>query len=165
MRCPFCKKDNDKVIDSRASDAGQTIRRRRQCLECRRRFTTYERTEAAIKLVVVKKDGSRVPYDRQKVIDGVAKACYKRPVPAHCVVELAENIEESIMSEHGQEVPSRVIGEKVMQHLQQLDKVAYVRYASVYREFQDVGQFIDEVQEVMLRPADAPGQGRLFDQE
>lgn len=165
MRCPFCKKDNDKVVDSRSSDGGRTIRRRRECLECMRRFTTYERIESSIKLMVVKKDGTRVPYDRQRIIEGVEKACYKRPVSRQAIVELAEEVEEQVFQQCGQEVPSQVIGDLTVDHLRQLDKVAYVRYASVYREFQDAGQFIEEVREVMHRLGDSPGQRKLFDQE
>ena len=162
MRCPFCKEDRDRVVDSRSSDGGRVIRRRRECLVCHRRFTTYERIEEAIKLMVVKKDGSRVPYDREKVISGVQKACYKRPVSALDIDSLAEQVEEELFRHGGAEVSSRRVGELAMHRLRQLDKVAYVRYASVYREFQDLGQFIDEVYDVMDGSDDVPGQRQLF---
>ena len=162
MRCPFCKEDKDRVIDSRSSDGGRVIRRRRECLLCNRRFTTYERIEETIKLMVVKKDGSRVPYDREKVISGVQKACYKRPVSVLDIDALAEQVEEELFRHGGAEVSSRRVGELTMHRLRQLDKVAYVRYASVYREFQDLGQFIDEVYDVMDERGDVPGQRELF---
>lgn len=163
MRCPFCKEDQDKVIDSRSSEGGRIIRRRRQCLACKRRFTTYERVEDAVKLTVVKKDGSRVPYNRQRIIAGVQKACYKRPISMQQIENLAEEVEEEIFRRQGQEVSSRFIGEQTMTRLKVLDQVAYVRFASVYRDFQDLGQFIEEVNEVMDRKEPAPGQKKLFD--
>ncbi len=164
MRCPFCKEDKDKVIDSRSSEAGRIVRRRRQCLACKRRFTTYERIEEPIKLSVVKKDGSRVPYDREKIISGVQKACYKRPVAAAQLHELAEEVEERIFQSPGQEISSRVVGDLTMRLLRDLDKVAYVRYASVYHEFKDLGEFLHEVQDMMGQPSDPDGQKDLFDQ-
>ena len=164
MRCPFCKEDKDKVVDSRSSDAGRIIRRRRLCLACNRRFTTYERVEDHVKLIVVKKDGSRVPYDRQHIIAGIQKACYKRPVPMDAIDKLAEEVEEDIFRQQGQEVSSRFIGEQTMVRLRQLDKVAYVRFASVYHEFADLGQFISEVEDIMHGPEESPGQKRLFEQ-
>ena len=163
MRCPFCKEDQDKVIDSRSSEGGRIIRRRRECLACKRRFTTYERVEDAVKLTVVKKDGSRVPYNRQRIIAGVQKACYKRPISMQQIENLAEEVEEEIFRRQGQEVSSRFIGEQTMTRLKVLDQVAYVRFASVYRDFQDLGQFIEEVNEVMDRKEPAPGQKKLFD--
>ena len=162
MRCLFCKADKDRVIDSRSSDGGRVIRRRRQCLECKRRFTTYERIEESVKITVVKKDGSRVPYDREHIITGVQKACYKRPISAGQLLELGEDVEEQIFREHVREVPSHFIGEQVMNRLRHLDKVAYVRFASVYHEFQDLGEFITEVREVMRDTDDSDGQGELF---
>ncbi len=164
MRCPFCKEDNDKVIDSRSSEAGRVVRRRRECLECHRRFTTYERIEETVKLTVVKKDGSRVPYHRDHIIAGVQKACYKRPVSMQSMIQLSEEVEEAIFRQQGQEVSSKFIGSCVMRQLEQLDKVAYVRFASVYREFQGVGDFLDEVNEVMQKPQESQGQSRLFDE-
>ncbi|MCD6388334.1 MAG: transcriptional repressor NrdR [Desulfobulbaceae bacterium] len=165
MRCPYCKEDKDKVIDSRSSDGGRIVRRRRQCLLCGRRFTTYERIEDLVKLTVVKKDGSRVPYNRDKVIAGIQKACYKRPVSMQRIAKAAEDIEEEILRGSGQEVLSQLIGRLTMVFLKQLDKVAYVRFASVYHEFEEVDQFIEEVHEVMQRPGEFPGQKKLFDEE
>jgi len=165
LRCPYCKEDKDKVIDSRSSDGGQVVRRRRRCLLCERRFTTYERIEDLVKLTVVKKDGSRVPYNRNKVIAGIQKACYKRPISMQRIAEAAEEIEEEILRQSGQEVLSQSIGELTMARLKQLDKVAYIRFASVYHEFEEAGQFIEEVHEVMQYPQESPGQKKLFDEE
>ena len=152
MRCPFCKEDQDKVIDSRSSEGGRVIRRRRQCLVCKKRFTTYEKIGESFKLNVVKKDGSRVPYDRDKVVAGLQKACYKRPVSADQVREMADRVEEDIFRNHDKEVSSRFIGESVMRHLRAIDKVAYIRFASVYREFTDAGKFIEEVSQAIAEP-------------
>lgn len=163
MRCPFCKEDKDKVVDSRSSEAGRIIRRRRLCLACQRRFTTYERVEAAVKLTVVKKDGSRVPYDRQHIVAGIQKASYKRPVAMEQIEKLAEDVEEQIFQQQGQEVSSHFIGEQVMTRLRQLDKVAYVRFASVYHEFADLDQFLNEVQQAMHARLETPGQRELFE--
>ncbi|MCK4628925.1 MAG: transcriptional repressor NrdR [Sedimentisphaerales bacterium] len=162
MRCPYCKEDKDKVIDSRSSEGGRVVRRRRQCQLCQRRFTTYERIEELVKLTVVKKDGSRVPYNRDKIISGIQKACYKRPISMQQITEAAEVIEEEILRQPGQEVSSRLIGELTMQQVNRLDKVAYIRFASVYHEFEEVNQFIEEVQEVIHRPKDTAGQKDLF---
>ena len=162
MRCPFCKEDNDKVIDSRSSDAGRVIRRRRQCLVCKRRFTTYEKTGDSIKLHVVKKDKSRVPYDRDKIVVGVQKACYKRPVSAEQVQQIADKAEEDIFRRFDREVTSAFIGECVMKHLREVDKVAYIRFASVYREFSDAGELIEEVTRA-IQESDPADQLKLFD--
>jgi transcriptional repressor NrdR len=134
-------------------------------LLCERRFTTYERIEDLVKLTVVKKDGSRVPYNRNKVIAGIQKACYKRPISMQRIAEAAEEIEEEILRQSGQEVLSQSIGELTMARLKQLDKVAYIRFASVYHEFEEAGQFIEEVHEVMQYPQESPGQKKLFDEE
>jgi transcriptional repressor NrdR len=163
VRCPFCKEDSDKVIDSRSSEGGRVVRRRRQCLGCNRRFTTYERIEQSVKLTVVKKDGSRVPYTRDNIIAGVQKASFKRPVSMQQIESLAEEVEEEVFRQPGQEVSSKFIGEQTMKRLKQLDHVAYVRFASVYRDFQDVGQFINEAQEVMKKQQEPPGQQDLFE--
>jgi transcriptional repressor NrdR len=152
VRCPFCKEDQDKVIDSRSSEGGRVIRRRRQCLVCKKRFTTYEKIGESFKLNVVKKDGSRVPYDRDKVVAGLQKACYKRPVSADQVRETADRVEEDVFKNHDKEVSSRFIGESVMRHLRAIDKVAYIRFASVYREFTDAGKFIEEVSQAIAEP-------------
>lgn len=162
MRCPFCKEDNDRVVDSRSSEGGRVIRRRRQCLGCKRRFTTYEKIGENVKISVIKKDGSRVPYDREKVIAGIQKACYKRPVSADQIQEMADRVEEDVFRNFDREVSSRFIGERTMKHLRSVDKVAYIRFASVYREFTDAGELIDEVTRAMLEP-DQPDQPELFD--
>lgn len=162
MRCPFCKEDKDKVIDSRSSDAGRVIRRRRQCLACKRRFTTYEKTGESFKLYVMKKDNSRVPYDREKIIAGLQKACYKREVSAEQIQQIADKVEEDVFRNFDKEVSSPFIGESVMRHLRVVDKVAYIRFASVYRDFKDAGELIEEVSEVISR-AEYIGQPKLFD--
>jgi len=164
VRCPFCKEDKDKVVDSRSSEGGRVVRRRRLCLSCRRRFTTYERVEEAVKLTVVKKDGSRIPYDRNKIIAGVQKACYKRPISMIQMEQLAEEVEEEVFRQTGNEVTSRFIGEETIKRLRDLDKVAYVRYASVYYEFADLEQFISEAQGLLERPSEQPGQPKLFEE-
>lgn len=145
MRCPFCKEDSDKVVDSRSSDSGRVIRRRRQCLACKRRFTTYERTGESFRLHVVKKDKTRVPYEREKIISGLQKACYKRSISAEEIQQIADRTEEDIFRSFDKEVTSAFIGECVMRHLRDVDKVAYIRFASVYRDFNDAGELIDEV--------------------
>lgn len=163
MRCPFCKEDRDKVVDSRASDAGRIIRRRRLCLACKKRFTTYEKVGESFKLYVVKKDNSRVPYDRDKIIAGLQKACYKRPISAEKIQQIADRIEEDVFRSFDKEVPSVFIGERAMKHLRAVDKVAYIRFASVYREFQDAGQLIEEVSQVIQEP-ELGDQPRLFEE-
>ncbi|MHC4472281.1 MAG: transcriptional regulator NrdR [Planctomycetota bacterium] len=145
MRCPFCKADHDKVIDSRSSTDAFVIRRRRECLDCGRRFTTYERIEET-PLRVVKKDGSRVGFERRKVMSGMLKACEKRPVGIEELDEMTRRIEERITEKFDKEVTARYIGQQVMRELKKLDKVAYVRFASVYREFQDLDDFVEEVE-------------------
>ena len=163
MRCPFCKEDNDKVIDSRSSDAGRVIRRRRACLACGRRFTTYEKAGESFKLTVIKKDKSRVPYDRDKVIAGLQKACYKRPVSAEQIQRIADKVEEDIFRKFDKEVSSPFLGESVMRHLRAVDKVAYIRFASVYREFQDAGELIEEVSRI-IQESEPADQLKLFGQ-
>jgi len=166
MRCPYCKADNDKVVDSRSSEGGAAIRRRRLCLSCGRRFTTYERVDEAVKLSVIKKDGTRVAYDRNKLLAGLQRACWKRPVSHEQLMRIVEAVEEEIFRNFDREVPSRFIGQEAAKRLRQVDKVAYVRFASVYREFQDVGEFIEEAQEVMeLSLQETPGQQELFGDE
>lgn len=147
MRCIFCKHDESKVIDSRTS-ADFSIRRRRECLACGRRFTTYERVEDS-PLRVIKKDGSRVPFDRDRIRKGVEKACYKRPVSNEQIDDLICAVEAAIYEDGQREVPSQQIGELVFNLLRDLDKVAFVRFASVYREFQDVNDFVDELQPML----------------
>ncbi len=161
MRCPFCKEDNDKVIDSRSSEAGRVIRRRRQCLGCERRFTTYEKIGESFKLNVIKKDGTRIPYDREKVIAGLQKACYKRPVSADKIQDIADRIEEEIFRHFDKEVTSQFIGEKAMTFLRRVDNVAYIRFASVYRDFTDADDLLDEVKQAILEK-DIGDQPKLF---
>jgi transcriptional repressor NrdR len=152
VKCPYCKENRDKVIDSRSSEAGRVIRRRRQCLACGRRFTTYEKAGESFKLNVIKRDNSRVPYEREKVIAGLQKACYKRPVSDEQIQQIADKVEEDIFKNFDREVSSKFIGESVMKHLKAVDKVAYIRFASVYRQFMDAGEFIDEVSQAIMEP-------------
>jgi transcriptional repressor NrdR len=161
VRCPFCKEDSDKVIDSRSSDGGRIIRRRRQCLACNKRFTTYEKTSESFKMYVIKKDSSRVPYDREKIIAGLQKACYKRPVSVEEIRRIADKVEEDIFRNFDKEVTSSFIGESVIKHLREVDKVAYIRFASVYRDFKDAGELIQEVSQVISQ-AELSGQPKLF---
>jgi transcriptional repressor NrdR len=163
MQCPFCGQDNDKVVDSRSSEGGKTVRRRRQCLACTRRFTTYERPEEAVRLTVVKKDGSREPYDRQKVIAGLEKACSKRPVGVEKIRQIIEACEEDIFRHYDREVPSSFIGDTVSRHLREVDKIAYMRFASVYRNFDNLGELIEEAREVNRLPAVGKDQKELFE--
>ena len=151
MNCPFCRVDNDKVIDSRASEDGFSIRRRRQCLTCKRRYTTYERVEE-VNIKVVKKDGVREPFDREKIKRGLAKACWKRAISDEQVESLISAVEGDIYEDCEVEVESREIGELVMHRLALLDQVAFVRFASVYREFKDVRDFVDELQPMLKKP-------------
>lgn len=144
MKCPFCGHLDDKVIDSRTSKDGDVIRRRRECLECERRFTSYERVEEVLP-VLVKKDGRREPFDRQKVLHGLEKALEKRPVSMEQREQVVVSIERELIATGKKEVPSSLVGEAVMRHLGELDKVAFVRFASVYRDFQDVTDFMDEL--------------------
>jgi transcriptional repressor NrdR len=152
MRCPFCRSDNDRVIDSRAGDDGGSIRRRRECLACRRRFTTYERIERQL-LAVVKKGGVRDPFDRDKIKRGLAKACWKRPVTEDDIESAVAAVEAELYGSYESEVPSGVIGERIMELLKGLDQVAYVRFASVYREFKDVRDFVEELEPILAQSA------------
>ncbi len=144
MKCPFCGNIDDKVIDSRMSKDGDVIRRRRECLGCERRFTSYEKVDDILP-VVEKKDGRREQYDRLKILSGLQKACQKRPIPYDTLEKVTDSIEKSVLALGEKEIKSTFIGEQIMQHLKTLDKVAYVRFASVYREFKDVNEFMDEV--------------------
>ncbi len=163
MRCPFCGANDDKVIDSRAADEGRVIRRRRECLGCKRRFTTYEHVESTVKLAVIKKDGTRVPYDRHKILSGLEKACYKRPVSVEALAQLVDHVEETLVKTHDREVPAVEIGRVIAERLRQVDQVAYVRFASVYKQFRDLDDLLDEVREVLESSAtDPPEQGKLF---
>ncbi|MBI2824206.1 MAG: transcriptional repressor NrdR [Planctomycetia bacterium] len=151
MKCPFCRVDNDRVTDSRASEDGFSIRRRRECAQCGRRYTTYERIEEPV-MKVVKKDGSRVPYEREKLKRGLEKACWKRPISDEQIEGVLSVIEEDMYANFDNEVPSRYLGEQAMQHLRQLDQVAYVRFASVYRQFEHVRDFVEELQPMLEKP-------------
>lgn len=156
MKCPFCSVDNDRVTDSRASQDGYSIRRRRECLACRRRYTTHERIEEpAIK--VVKKDGGRVPFERQKIKQGLQKACWKRPVSDEQIEAILAAVEGEMHANFDTEVESGYLGELVMQHLRSVDQVAYVRFASVYREFQDVHDFVEELEPMLEETPRRPG--------
>jgi transcriptional repressor NrdR len=148
MKCPFCSTDNDRVIDSRSVQDGYAIRRRRECVVCKKRYTTYERPDE-IQLRVVKKDGSREPFDPEKLRLGLEKACWKRPVTSEQIMAVVTAVEHEIYTEFDAEVDSQSLGELVMQHLRQLDQVAYVRFASVYRQFQDASDFVEEVQPIL----------------
>lgn len=163
MRCPYCGEDHDKVIDSRSTDGGRAVRRRRECLKCRKRFTTYEYVETMTRLWVIKKDGSRVPYDRQKVVAGVEKACYKRPVSAAAIQRLVEEVEEELFKRGEREVEAAEIGGAIAERLKALDRVAYVRFASVYKRFRDLDDLLEEVKDVLESgQKDTPEQGKLF---
>ncbi|MCB7128762.1 MAG: transcriptional regulator NrdR [Candidatus Brocadiales bacterium] len=144
MQCPYCKQDNDKVINSRPSADGLNIKRRRECLNCGRRYTTYERMEET-PLKVIKKDGRRVAFDRGKIRAGLEKACEKRPISTDTIEATISDIERDLYNRFDREVPSKYVGEQIMQKLKSLDKVAYVRFASVYREFKDIADFMEEV--------------------
>jgi transcriptional repressor NrdR len=150
MKCPFCGNAENKVIDSRISKDGKAIRRRRECLGCARRFTTYEYVEDILPMVV-KKDGRREPFDRVKIRNGVMTACEKRPISMEDMDKIVENVEIACQEFQGEEIPSSVIGEKVMGELKVLDGVAYVRFASVYRQFRDVGEFMSELKDLLSK--------------
>ena len=148
MRCPFCQHVDDRVIDSRLSKDGDMIRRRRECARCQRRFTTYERVEETLPLVI-KKDGRREPFDRNKILAGLQRACEKRPISVTVLEKLADRVEQRLQEGGEREVLSREVGEQIMEELKDLDEVAYVRFASVYRSFRDVNEFMMEVKELL----------------
>ena len=148
MKCPYCANPESKVVDSRPADEGNSIRRRRECLECHRRFTTYETMES-VPLVVIKKDGSRQTFDKSKLMGSVMKACEKRSVPINTVEQIADEIEQSLQGEMEREIPTSQIGELVMERLKGVDEVAYVRFASVYRQFKDINTFMDELSKLL----------------
>jgi len=161
MRCPKCGSLEDKVIDSRLSKDGGSIRRRRECLACETRYTTYEEIER-VELRAIKRDGRHEPFDRHKLQTSIVKACEKRPVALEQIERLVEDILLEFETEQKREIPTRAIGAKVMERLHPLDPIAYVRYASVYRQFQEVGDFIEEIQSLERRAVRAPGQQELF---
>src|SRR5215213_3090185 len=165
MRCPYCSAEKNQlnVIDSRSCDGENSIRRRRECEQCHKRFTTYERVEQTTRLMVVKKDGQRKPWDRDKVLAGLQRACYKRPVDAAELVRIRDEVEDEIFNRYDREVPSSVIGEMVTDRLRRVDQVAYVRFASVYRQFKTLDDLVDEAKAVLdARRYEDPTQGRLF---
>lgn len=149
MKCPYCGKENTRVIDSRPTD-DSSIRRRRQCDECGKRFTTYEKVET-LPLIVVKKDNNREPYDREKIVAGIVRSCHKRPISMKQINDMVDDIEGQIFNMEEKEIPTTTIGSIVMDKLKDLDEVAYVRFASVYREFKDVNTFMDEIKNILKK--------------
>lgn len=149
MKCPYCGKENTRVIDSRPID-DSSIRRRRQCDECGKRFTTYEKVET-LPLIVVKKDNNREPYDREKIVAGIVRSCHKRPISMTQINDMVDDIEGQIFNMGEKEIPTTTIGSIVMDKLKDLDEVAYVRFASVYREFKDVNTFMDEIKKILKK--------------
>jgi transcriptional repressor NrdR len=150
MKCPFCGHAENKVIDSRISKDGKAVRRRRECLGCAKRFTTYEYVEDILPMVV-KKDGRREQFDRQKIMTGIKKACEKRPISMEAIDKLVENVEQACQEVQAEEISSTLIGEKIMNELKAFDGVAYVRFASVYRQFRDVGEFMSELKDLLSK--------------
>jgi transcriptional repressor NrdR len=155
MKCPFCRLDNDRVIDSRSCQDGFAIRRRRQCLKCKRRYTTYERLEEST-IKVVKKDGSRVPFQRDKIKRGLERACWKRPISDHEIEQTVAGIENDVYTSFENEIDSHRLGELVMDHLRNLDEVAFVRFVSVYRQFEDASDFVEELRPFLANPKKTP---------
>jgi transcriptional repressor NrdR len=151
IRCPFCHEENNRLVEMEMGEGGFAVRRHRECLSCRRQYTTFERSEERL-IKVVKKDGTRAPFDRQKIRQGLEKACWKRPIRDEQLEAIVTAIETDVHSRAEPEVPTSYLGELVMQHLRKLDQVAFVRFASVYRQFQDVQDFVDELDEMMARP-------------
>ncbi|MBI4459734.1 MAG: transcriptional repressor NrdR [Acidobacteria bacterium] len=151
MKCPFCGRSKDKVVDSRESKEGQSIRRRRECLACKRRYTTYERVDE-VPYMIVKKDGRRELFERQKVLAGLLRACEKRPVSMNQLEEIVNEVEAKAVDSLDRELSSQAIGELLMNRLRDLDKVAYVRFASVYLDFKDVNQFLDDLKDLLRSP-------------
>lgn len=158
MKCPYCSENDDRVVDSRDSQQGEAIRRRRECASCSRRWTTYERIED-VPTMVVKKDGRRETFDRKKLLGGLLRACEKRPVPARTLETIVDEIESMVADAPDRELPAEAVGEAVMARLKDLDKVAYVRFASVYRQFEDVSEFLDELRALMGPGAVRPKKG------
>ncbi len=148
MNCPFCEYHETRVVDTRPTDEGQKIRRRRECISCKKRFTTYEKVEN-IQLMVIKKDKTRESFDRNKIVNGIIKSCEKRSVPLKKIEEIADKIEKTILNDMENEISSYKIGELVMKELKEIDDVAYVRFASVYREFKDINTFMDELKKML----------------
>ena len=165
MICPRCGIDDDKVIDSRAAEDGYVVRRRRVCHGCQHRYTTYERLERRRRLVVVKKDKARVPFDRDNILRGLQAACGKRPISEETKEEIVDAIEGEVHREYDREVPSRDIGERVAARLREIDDIAYIRYASEYHSFRTIDEFVEEVTDLKGRTRDAKGQDQLFHDE
>lgn len=155
MRCPYCRKDNDRVIDSRASQDGLAIRRRRECVACGRRYTTYERPEETT-IKVIKKDGSRAPFDREKILRGLERACWKRQISTRQIEATVTAIENDVYQSFETEIDSSDLGQLVMEHLRELDQVAFVRFASVYRQFSDAQDFVEELRPFLENPRKTP---------
>jgi len=162
VQCPYCSKDDDKVIDSRSSDSGKVIRRRRECLACNRRFTTYERVEQTHRLMVIKSDGTHQPFNRDNVLRGVQAACGKRPIPEETKQRLVDDVEEELHREFDREVSSQTIGERVMAKLRDLDEVAWVRFASEYYQFKSVAELKQQLNLLDGRVKDVKDQQKLF---
>lgn len=160
--CPYCNANNDKVIDSRESDAARVVRRRRECLACSKRFTTYERVEQTARLVVIKRDGTRVPFNRDNLMRGIMAAFGKRPIPEDAKDHMVDQIEEELHREYDREVESRIIGERVMMKLKDIDEVAYIRFASEYRKFKSVDDLLGELELLQKRVKDVKNQQKLF---
>ena len=150
MKCPFCSCSEDRVIDSRSSNEDRSVRRRRECIKCKKRFTTYEYIEE-VPLMVIKKDGRREGFDRNKIISGILKACEKRPVSMERVEAVVDKVEKELQKSFDKEVKAPIVGELVMEHLQKLDEVAYVRFASVYRQFKDINHFMKELKDLLSK--------------
>ncbi len=165
MICPYCGQDNDKVIDSRSSDGGLVVRRRRECNDCRKRYTTYERVEKTARVVVVKKDGSRVPFEAENVLHGLQAACGKRPVSEETKHRIAVETEDEIHREFDREVPSAEIGRRVAAKLRDVDHIAYIRYASEYYDFRTLDELAQELSDLKARPKNLPNQQGLFTEE
>ena len=153
MKCPFCSHDDTRVVDSRLGKEGNNIRRRRECIDCERRFTTYERVEETLPLVI-KKDGRREAFDRQKIISGIQRACEKRPVSISTIEKVVDQMELSLQESGEKEIDASRIGEAVMSALQSIDEVAYVRFASVYRQFRDINEFMSELKDILAKGAE-----------
>lgn len=162
MICPYCGADNDKVIDSRASENGAAVRRRRECLGCEKRFTTYERVERTARLMVIKKDGTRVAFDLENILRGVQAACGKRPIPEEAKMNLARAVEDEVHREFDHEVPSSEIGLRVVARLRELDPIAYIRYAIEYYGYRTLEEVERELNELQSRPRNLPNQVELF---
>ena len=164
MICPFCKADDDSVIDSREADGGTAVRRRRECNQCKRRFTTYERFERADKLTVVKRDGTRVPFNPDNVMRGILAACGKRPISSEKKAQIVREIEDSLNREFEREVPSVEVGRRVAAKLRAIDDIAYIRFASEHEDFRTIDDIAAEVKAVQESPKDLPAQTRMFDE-